>query len=43
MKKDYLKFLINEFCFRDRGLSVYVIFLNINMMIVCAGMERIET
>ncbi len=43
MKKDYSKLLINEWCLRDRGSSVYATFLDINMMAVCAGMERTET
>ena len=43
MKKDYSKLLINEFCLRDRGSSVYATFLNINIMAVYAGMERTET
>ena len=43
MKKDYSKLLINELFLRDRGSSVYATFLDINMMAVCAGMERTET
>ena len=43
MRKDYSKLLINEWCLRDCGSSVYATFLDINMMAVCAGMERTET
>ena len=43
MKEDYSKLLINEWCLRDRGSSVYATLLDINMMAVCAGMEQTET
>ena len=42
MKKDYSKLLINEWCLRDHGSSIYATFLDINMMAVCAGTERTE-
>lgn len=43
MKKDYSRLLINEWCLGDCGSSVYATLLDINMMAVCAGMERTET
>ena len=43
MKKGYSRILINEWCLDDRHATLFATLSDINMMAVCAGMERSDS